>query len=166
MDRDWKRLGRAIKAQRESLGLTTQQELADVAGVSRQTVHSLEAGKERSRMPAAIGPVEKALKWEPGTAARLLTEAADERSEPSRFAEGMPIRIARELSAGQVVDTDVLDLTLPGSSSRLVVVFKQDSPAADMDPGELRVALQEWSRIQRAMRKIAATPPDDTADEA
>lgn len=166
MDRDWKRLGNAIKAQREHLGMTTQQELADAAGVTRQTVQSLEAGKERTRMPATIASVEKALMWEPGTAARILTTEAKDAADAAKFAEGMPVRIAQELSSGQVVDTEVLDLTLPGSNSRLVVVFKQDSPAADMDPEELRAALQEWSRVQRAMRQIASPPTDHTAEEA
>ncbi|MFD4921209.1 helix-turn-helix transcriptional regulator [Streptomyces goshikiensis] len=161
MDRDWKRLGRAIKAQREHLGMATQQDLADNAGVTRQTVQSLEAGTERKRTPPTIGKVEKALGWEPGTATRILSEAAPEATP--RFAEGMPMRIAKELSDGQVVDTDVLDLTLPGSKSRLVVVFKQDSEAANMDPAELRAALQEWTRIQRALRQITA---GDEADEA
>lgn len=167
MNRDWKRLGLAIKARREELGMTTQQALADTAGVTRQTVQSLEAGKERSRMPAAIAPVEEALKWEPGTVARILTgETEAPRETSARFAEGMPMRIAQELTDGQVMDTEVLDLSVPGSSSRLVVVFKRDSPAADMDPDELRASLQEWSRIQRAMRRIAASPPEGTADEA
>lgn len=167
MDRDWKRLGRAIKAQREHLGMTTQQELADAAGVTRQTVQSLEGGKERKRMPVAVAPVEKALGWEAGTASRILVEGPGVgEGVEARFAEGMPMRIAQELSGGQVVDTDVLDLSLPGSNSRIVVVFKQDAPAANADPDELRAELQEWSRIQRAMRKIASTPPDDAAGEA
>lgn len=167
MDRDWKRLGNAIKAQREHLGLTTQAELAEAAGVTRQTVQSLEAGKTRTRMPATIGAVEKALNWEPGTAARILRgEDVRAATDTGRFAEGMPVRIAQELSSGQVVDTEVLDLSLPGSNARMVVVFKQDAPAADMDPDELRAALQEWSRMQRAMRHIASTPPDDAADQA
>lgn len=162
MDRDWKRLGRAIKTQRDHLGLARQDDLAAVAGVNRQTIQSLEAGKPRTRMPASIGKVEKALSWELGTAARILTEGANEPPAP-RFAEGMPLRVARELSEGQVEDTEVLDLTVPGSNSRLVVVFKHDSAAADMAPDELRAALQEWTRIQRALRQIAA---GDEADEA
>lgn len=168
MNRDWKRLGSAIKAQREHLGLTTQQELAQAAGVTRQTVQSLEAGRQRTRMPATIGSIEKALRWEPGTASRLLSGEDERRGEAdtARFAEGMPMRIAQELSSGQVVDTEVLDLSLPGSNSRLVVVFKQDAPAADMDPDELRASLQEWSRLQRAMRRITSDTLDDTADEA
>lgn len=165
MNRDWKRLGRAIKAQREHLGLTTQQALADAAGVTRQTVQSLESGTDRSRMPATISAIEQALKWEPGEAARLL--AGDPPSESTqRFAEGMPMRIAQELSDGQVVDTEVLDLSVPGSSSRIVVVFKSDAAAADRDPAELRAELQEFSRIQRAMRKIVTDPDDQAADQA
>jgi|GEM_PF-3018942 len=162
MDRDWKRLGRAIKAQREHLGMATQQDLAESAGVTRQTVQSLEAGTERKRTPASIGRVEKALGWEPGTATRILSEATPEAPAP-RFAEGMPARIAQELSDGQVVDTDVLDLSLPGSRSRLVVVFKHDSEAADMTPEELRATVKEWTRIQRALRQITAS---DEAEQA
>lgn len=166
MDRDWKRLGSAIKARREELGMTTQQALADKAGVTRQSVQSLEAGKERSRMPATVSAIEKALQWPAGAAARLLTGSETQQRGPQRFAEGMPARVARELSTGQVVDTEVLDLTLPGSSSRIVVVFKQDSDAADMSEEELRAELQEFSRIQRAVRQIAAEPNSPEAHQA
>ncbi|UUS30875.1 MULTISPECIES: helix-turn-helix transcriptional regulator [Streptomyces] len=155
MNRDWARLGRAIKARREQLGMTTQQALADAAGVTRQTVQALEAGRVRSRMPAAMAAIERALQWEPGEASRILT-GADEAAE--RYAEGMPSRVRRELSDGEVVDTEVVDLGVPGSGSRLVVVFKRDSPAADMDPAELQRQVEEWTRIQRAMRDIAAPP--------
>lgn len=154
MDRDWKRLGRAIKAQREHLGMATQQDLADRAGVTRQTIQSLEAGTERKRTPATVGKVEKALSWEPGTATRILSESSPETPAP-RFAEGMPVRIAQELSDGQVFETEVLDLSVPGSRSRLVVVFKHDAEASDMSPEELRANVKEWTRIQRALRQIA-----------
>ena len=72
------------------------------------------------------------------------------------MADGMPVRIAQELSAGQVVDTEVVELSLPGTPFKLVGILKQDAPAADMDPEELAKALQEWSRMQRAMRDIAS----------
>ncbi|KAF0647118.1 MULTISPECIES: helix-turn-helix domain-containing protein [Streptomyces] len=159
MNRDWARLGRAIKARREQLGLTTQQALADAAGVTRQTVQSLESGKPRSRMPATVAAVEKALQWDPGEASRILTEPS---SPVEKYAEGMPSRVRRELSDGEVVDTEVLDLGIPGSGSRLVVVFKRDSPAGDMDPAELQRQVEEWTRIQRAMRHLAAQPDDDS----
>ena len=158
MTRDWKRLGLAIKARREELGLATQQALADAAGVKRQTVNALEKGTERTRMPQTISLVEKALQWEPGTASRILaTESTGtQNGVTARLADGMPVRIAQELSAGQVVDTEVVELSLPGTPFKLVGILKQDAPAADMDPEELAKALQEWSRMQRAMRDIAS----------
>ena len=157
MTRDWKRLGSAIKTRREELGMATQKELADAAGVTRQTVQSLEAGKDRTRMPSSIVDIEKTLQWEPGTAARMLSGEGSraQNGATARLAEGMPVRIAQELSAGQVVDTEVVELSLPGTPFKLVGILKQDAPAADMDPEELAKALQEWSRVQRAMREIA-----------
>lgn len=156
MTRDWKRLGLAIKARREELGMTTQQALADAAGITRQSVQSLESGKRRTRMPVSIGPVEKALGWEPGTAARHLTPTVSGESAPSgRLAEGMPVRVVQELSSGEAVDTEVVELSVPGSSFRLVAVFKQDAPAADADPEEMARVMQKWSRMQRALREIA-----------
>jgi DNA-binding XRE family transcriptional regulator len=157
MTRDWKRLGLAIKARREELGMSTQQALADAAGVTRQSVQSLESGRPRSRMPASVPAIEKALDWEPGTAARTLSgeSAPPQNGATGRLAEGMPVRVAQELSAGQVVDTEVLELSLPGSSFKLVAILKQDSPAADEDPAKLARILKEWSRAQRALREIA-----------
>jgi hypothetical protein len=120
-------------------------------------VESLEAGKPRDRMPPTIKPIEKALGWEPGTAARILA-GEDERAQSGaapRLADGMPVRVVQELSAGQVVDTEVVELSIPGSPFKLVGILKQDSPAADVDPEERARVLREWSRVQRAMRQIA-----------
>ena len=156
MTRDWKRLGNAVTARREELGMSTQQALADAAGVTRQTVQSLESGKERTRMPPTIGAVEKALGWERGTAAKYLVRAASGESPSSaRLADGMPVRVVQELSSGEAVDTEVVELSVPGSPFKLVAVFKQDAPAADADPEEMAQALQKWSRMQRALREIA-----------
>lgn len=150
-----------------------QSDLAQSAGVSRQTVVALEKGGARARMPAKIGSIEQALGWAPHAAAKIaggmdLEQATSAGAPPAAaYAEGMPLRVIRELSDGQVVDTDVLDLTLPGSNSKLVVVFKRDSPAADMDPSQLRRDLEEWSRIQRAVRQVTFTPrPESDADQA
>lgn len=161
MNRDWKRLGSAIKALREELGMTTQQALADAAGVTRQSVQSLESGKQRTRMPATIVPIEKALGRDAGWAAKILTgETRADNGVTPRLAEGMPVRVMQELSSGEVVDTEVVELSVPGSPFKLVAIFKQDAPAADASPEEMRRVMQEWSRMQRALRQIA----DDRTD--
>jgi transcriptional regulator with XRE-family HTH domain len=156
MNRDWERLGNAIKALREELGMPTQQALADAAGVTRQSVQSLESGKQRSRMPTTIKDIEKALGRDAGWAAKILTgEAAPGNGTTPRLAEGMPARIVQELSAGQVVDTELVELSIPGSPFKLVAILKQDAPAPDASPEEMARVLAEWSRIQRALRQIA-----------
>jgi DNA-binding XRE family transcriptional regulator len=156
MTRDWKRLGHAIKARREELGMATQQALADAAGVKRQTVQALESGRQRSRMPASIGSIEKALAWEPGTIARILAagDTPSQNRETGRLAEGMPVRVLKELSSGEVVDTEVIELNIPGSSFKLVGILKQDSPGPEASSQEMATALKEWSRMQRALRQI------------
>jgi DNA-binding XRE family transcriptional regulator len=161
MDRDWKRLGHAIKARREELGIGTQQSLADAAGVTRQSVQSLEAGKARTRMPSTIRHIEKALQWEHGTAARVLagdTPPASKRDSAPQLAQGMPARVLQELSTGEVVDTEVVEISFPGSPFKLVGILKQDSER-NADPVEMERVLREWSRLQRSMRQIADDRP-------
>ncbi|WP_200309177.1 helix-turn-helix transcriptional regulator [Streptomyces adelaidensis] len=156
MNRDWKRLGDAIKARREELGMTTQQALADAAGVTRQTVQSLESGKPRKRTPKALNAVAKALGWGPDTVAGYLAVTPSVQSGASpRLAEGMPVRVVQELSSGEAVDTEVVELSVPGSPFKLVAIFKQDAEAASAAPEEMAQALEKWSRMQRALREIA-----------
>ncbi|MBL1100089.1 helix-turn-helix domain-containing protein [Streptomyces coffeae] len=159
--RDWTRLGRAIRSAREELGMT-QAALAKAAGVARQTLRSLEAGEDRGRIPPSLGKVESALGWPSGHAMRTL-EGRDEPPAPPAQTrppyEGMPLRVIKELTDGQVLDSEVVDLTKPGSSSRLVVVYMSDAPAAEMDPEQLRAEIEEWTRVQRAMRRIAENEP-------
>lgn len=159
MNRDWKRLGDAIKARREELGMMRQQDLADAADVSRQSVQSLESGnsgKGWKRTPTSLDPVREALGWESGAVARYLTPAPPEAQNAAapRLAEGMPARVVQELSAGQVVDTEVVELGLPGLPFKFVGILKQDASAPDVTPEEMQRALQAWSRVQRAMRGI------------
>lgn len=157
MTRDWKRLGDAIRARREGLGMRRQQDLAEAAGVTRQSVQSLESGKEYKRWPESLDAVTKALGWNSDTVARYLNpepQGAQNGATP-RLAEGMPVRVVQELSSGEAVDTEVVELTEPGSPFRLVAIFKQDAPAANADPEEMARALDKWSRMQRALREIA-----------
>ncbi|MEU1373047.1 helix-turn-helix transcriptional regulator [Streptomyces triculaminicus] len=157
MERDWTRLGRAIAKARDERGLT-QKALAQAADVARQTVRSLEAGEPRKRIPPTLSKIETALGWPAGHARQLLDQP--EPTERASYAEGMPLRIIQELGEGQVLDTEVLDLTRPGSNSRLVVVFKRDAPAADADPAQLAAEIEEWTRVQREMRRITSRDPN------
>ncbi|MFJ1647967.1 helix-turn-helix transcriptional regulator [Streptomyces sp. NPDC088258] len=71
MDIDWKALGREIRRAREQQGLT-QEALAERAEVARMTLHSIESGVERKRIPSSLAKVERALEWPPGHAVDVL----------------------------------------------------------------------------------------------
>lgn len=158
MARDWARLAAAIKAARARRGMR-QVDLAEAAGVSEATVQNLESsevGEERSRVPTSLAAVERALGWTPGSGEIVLAggEPVPIEGAPTKgaLAEGMPLRVQKELTSGKVVDTYVADLSRPGARGRFVVVWKADEADGAGELDEEDVA--EWTRIQRAMRGL------------
>lgn len=179
MSLDWERLAKAIKRAREEHRMT-QKALAAAAGVSESTIQNLESGRSYSRRPDSLPYVEGALHWAPGSIGTVLAggdptptpeEPAPESEElaggQGRWAEGLTLRVIQEMTEGQVLDSQVLDLTRPGSTSRMVVVLKRGETSAT--PDEIREDLEEWSRVQRALLGLVATPvpaePNGDEDE-
>jgi transcriptional regulator with XRE-family HTH domain len=78
MNRDpqmWARLGQALKRARESRGLG-QLELAELAGVSKASVQSAEAGVvPKKRMPYTLARIGTALDWPSGAIEAVLDGA-------------------------------------------------------------------------------------------
>jgi transcriptional regulator with XRE-family HTH domain len=78
MNRDpraWARLGQALRTTREHRGLT-QQEVADLAGVSARSVRDAEAGAvPKARMPYTIGRIAAAIDWPEGAIDAVLAGA-------------------------------------------------------------------------------------------
>ncbi|GAB5901261.1 helix-turn-helix transcriptional regulator [Mycolicibacterium mageritense] len=72
-DPDIARVGRAVTARRLELGMDTQKELAERAGVALNTAAFLERGRTFPR-PANARKLEIALDWPPGTLESLLHE--------------------------------------------------------------------------------------------
>lgn len=64
-------LARAIRARRAELKLT-QADLAQAAGISVSAIQKLEDPKSDIRRPRSLPKVERALKWEPGSADAVL----------------------------------------------------------------------------------------------
>jgi transcriptional regulator with XRE-family HTH domain len=161
MGRDWERLAAAVEAAREAKSLT-QVALAEAAGVSESTVQNLESGKERTRVPASLPKVERALGWAPGSGEAIL-DGGDPTpvSEVAAPASGLPLRILQELQDGPLLDTTVLDLTPLGSNARMIVVVKGEP---DASPEQIRADLLAWAKAQRHLQNLEDDDPDEIAN--
>ncbi|MET9956688.1 helix-turn-helix transcriptional regulator [Streptomyces sp. NPDC006339] len=159
MGREWKRLARAIESTRTARNLT-QVALAQKAGVSESTIQNLESGAERTRVPASLHKVERALGWKAGSGERVLDGGDPEIEEESAAAPSdLPLRIVQELQDGPLLDTKVLDLSPLGSHARMIVVVKGDP---DATPEQIRNDLLAWAKAQRHLENLTV---DDETDE-
>lgn len=165
MDKQWDRVARAVVEARHRLVGSdgkpmTQPELATLAGISLGAVQMLEDETHTyRRWPAAASAVERVL-WEPGSVKALLRggEPTWKQTATPEPAVGnldhLPLRVRGELTDGEVVDTDVIDLSAGGM--KLVVVVTRDADAESADDDQMRRGLREWARIQRQLRSIGA----------
>jgi transcriptional regulator with XRE-family HTH domain len=156
MTREWERQRAAVKTEREKLGLT-QVELAGEAGVTESTIQNLEGQRPYKRRPGSLD-----LVWSTLERLRQTAEAQDApRSPAARHKDAVPLRVQHELNDGDIVDTDVIDLSRGGM--KLVVVVTRDPEAPSGDPAAMREDFAEWTRVQRALRGIAEGREDTAA---
>lgn len=152
MTRDWKRLGEAIEAARDALGMS-QVGLAEAAGISESTVQNYEAGVVRVRLPVTLGHVEQALGWAPGSGVAVLKggDPTPIAATPAKAELNLPLRVAQALEDGQLIDTKILELN-DKSGAKMIVVVKGKPNAS---PDEIRAALEAWERAEDRLRDVA-----------
>jgi hypothetical protein len=164
MDGDWTRLGKAVKAARNSKGLN-QVDLGALAEVKRTVIQTIERGHGFKRITATLRGVERALDWGRGSVELLLAGGeplpADEPWEllfPGQPQPGsggqLPFRIARALSEGTTLDTAIVPLT---SSADVVVVVQGKSNAS---PEGILAALRAWEKREGFVERLGE-PPDE-----
>lgn len=155
MDRDWKRLGKALKASRRAPAIDlTQEEMAKVLGVGRSVIQLIEAGNEYKKPTATMRTYAARVGWQEGSIERVLAggdpvfvEGAESTAlevqgsaapDPAPEA-GLPVRIVHELKGrGELLDTAVIPL---GDGGSMVVVVK-GKPGAS--PEEIARNLEAW----------------------
>lgn len=174
MGRDWVRLGLAVKAARETLGMT-QVELAEALDVDESTLQNLETaryGKGFSRMPASARAAAHYFSWAEGSLEAVLsggepvtaapTEGvppAPPRSEPDSIRKDLPLRIIDELRGeGPLIDTTVIELPTAGPNVSMTIVV-QGTP--DASPEEIKQALLAWRRAERRLQRLDDEGPVD-----
>lgn len=152
MTQHWAGRLAAIKVERESRGMT-QAELADAAGVAESTIQNLEGARDYTTEPRSLRVVEAALRRPAHDGHQ--SPNLDSASPATPRHPGMPLRVQRELADGEVVDTDVIDLSVGGM--KLIVVVTREAGEETVNDDQMRRGLREWSRIQRQLRNIGTS---------
>lgn len=68
----WELLADLVRTARDVLGMTSQGQLAEAAGVAVGTVQRLEGGKPYPRLPNRTPAIERALYWPAGTVRKII----------------------------------------------------------------------------------------------
>lgn len=124
--------GAALKARRDELGLT-QGEVAEAAQIESTSVSRYERGKGGEPTARKLRALDTALRWPPGTTARLLRGEPPIETEPgSDPGEDQAVMIAAQFRAIQNHLTP-----MPGDDERTIAV-----PAA-----LIRRLLREFTRL-------------------
>lgn len=106
-DRPGGLLGKRVQERLHQLGMS-RRELARRANLSRQTIHNIEHEGATNLKPSTLKALDKALKWEDGTALALALGTGDPGKVHERLNEYL-CRIAIHLAH---MDAEQLELTL------------------------------------------------------
>lgn len=169
----WDQLATAIRKAREARGLS-QLALAELAGVSENTVQNLEGGKPRTRMPQSLAKVEPHLGWASGsgnailhggepTPAPIAHEApAGLRADTDKIRQKLPLRIVDELESDDpLLDSRVIEL--PGTNGARMTVVVHGQP--DATPEQIQEALLAWRRTENRLHRLPDEDDELTAAE-
>lgn len=164
MDRNWKRLADAVRDARKRRDLR-QEDLADLAKVSLGSIQTLERGTGYTRMPRAAFSVAHALGWTTESIDAVLDggdpidrerrEASVAPPSGSDATARLPLAVRDALSAGELVDTEVLDLGPDDSGMRMIVVVTREERSSE-DVEKMRANLSQWTKKKGQLRRIAS----------
>ncbi|GCD38035.1 hypothetical protein OEIGOIKO_05845 [Streptomyces chrestomyceticus JCM 4735] len=165
MDRDWARLGDAVRHARKSAGLK-QDELADAVNVSRATIQAIERGDSFKKVTHTHRAIAAYFEWDPGSIETTLAGGEPKPAEPSPDAapatfsgvaaipEDLPLRIKAALGDGPLVDAAVIALPAEDGDedpdAQMVVIVRGRRGASDE---QLRRAMQRWERTESSLRR-------------
>lgn len=157
MGDNWARLGAALQAARKARG-TNQVQMAELIGVGRSALQNIERGNFKKITPT-VRAYADLVGWTEGAAEEVLAggeatmrEPAGEKPAAARIesAAGVPLRIARALEEGPVLDAAVIPLSDTGDGQMVIVVKGR----ADATPDEIKKALLLWEQREMQLRGL------------
>ncbi|MFD6421075.1 helix-turn-helix domain-containing protein [Streptomyces sp. NPDC060198] len=162
MERDWARLGAALKAGREDLGLE-QQQVAERIGVKRGALRNIEVG-DVSRVTPTVRAYARTVGWTDDSVESVLAggdPTIPDTPAPHSVAtladvtpDELPLRIKAALAAGPLLDAVVIDLPAAEGEdpeAQMVVIVKGRRQEAT--PEQIKRALLQWERAEAHIRK-------------
>jgi transcriptional regulator with XRE-family HTH domain len=177
MERDWKRLGKALAEAREAARLT-QVQVADRLGVSRTPIQAIERGhtkgKPFTRISGTMRGYARLVGWVDGSIETVLAGGeptvqapADPqpqaRSAPDEMS-GLPLAILDQLrGGGPLIDATVIPLPSTRSDAHMTIVVRGEP---DASPEEIRDALLAWRKAQRHLQNLADEELDEGTEVA
>lgn len=114
MGMNWEALAEEVRRSRQEQGLNMLA-FAKKAEISRMSLHALEQGEKRSRVPSILPKVEEALGWPQGRGLAIL-EGRDPRSDQPATTN-LPDELARSIehvviaTRGDMTAAEIRDLT-------------------------------------------------------
>jgi transcriptional regulator with XRE-family HTH domain len=133
----------------------TQGELAERAELSITTLKNVEGGRSYQKPPvAALQAIDRAFEWPKGTLEGILRKEGPAPSAPGLspslqpLRERLPKRVQMELDNGEILDTEIYDLTVGGGVKMITVVIA-DPVKGPRDYEELRQTMRAYERIKR-----------------
>ena len=182
VDLDYARLAAAIVAARKARDWT-QIDLASAAGVGEMTVQRIEKADSPTRpTKRTLQAIDRALRWEEGSCEALLrggeptllSESSSQaptapETTASATPHGSPLPLAARdvLDRGELLDTEVIDLSEPGSDFHLLVIAKVGIKDDEEKLEKMRQAIEKWVMLRKGIRDMADyRPGPDPAPDA
>lgn len=167
----WERLGEAFKTARAThTPRLTQEDVQRALDVSRATVQNIERGKVFGKVTTTHRAYARLVGWTADSVDTVLAggeptmaEDEDDSAAPESSApvpDGLPLRIAEELTTGQLLDTMVI--RLPGGGQAVVVARGKENGT----PEEIQAALDAWKRAAPKLEEIDVRGADEPPESA
>jgi DNA-binding XRE family transcriptional regulator len=168
MERDWKRLGRALADARETLGLS-QVQAAEQLHVSRTPIQAIERGRQSNGKPFTkvtntMRAYARLVGWTESSPDAVLDgdaptpQAAPQPPEPAASGavrSNLPPAVELELRSGETLDSAVIHLggDDDDDDTRIIVVLKG---AEGMSEEELDRRWQQYRKARRHLQGVAS----------
>lgn len=185
MERDYARLADYIRRARKERNWN-QVDLVNASHLAIMTVQRAENPNAETRPSRrSLLAIDRAFGWEEGSCDAILaggeptplsasgpnTPTAPETTTPATpHGSSLPLTAQDVLDRGELLDTEVIDLSEPGSDFHLLVIAKVGIKNDEEKVEKMRKSIEKWVMLRKGIRDMADyrpgpdPKPDDPSD--